>query len=950
MGVDPVSAIVYIAIVAITVAAGAYASSKTESSKSAKEAEELGIKVNTRDTAEPIKVVYGQQQIGGNDVFYSEQGADNTILWVVQTLCEGPIEGIAQDAEDSEDLVYLDAIRQDEYGNKVEYWLHTGTGSQTYDTNLNAVEVNWTDAMRYTAYVVWKLTWDRDKFQALPKRTSVIKGRLLYDPRDGTTAYSNNPALAALDWLTNGRYGMGENMGSFNMDSFKSCANYCETKGWTINMAISKQDKKWDILNDILLLFRGKLIWNPEGGQYYLKYADLNYESSAMTVGDEHILQNENGVAAISVAQGSKLQKTVGYNVVFIDPDKNYTSDKIPVGDTIGKVEDLKLLGCTNRQQAADIGVYELERQLLDRIVNLTARDDCVQLEPHDVITLSSSSMALPSQLMRVVQAEIQQNGLIQMSLQYEALELYDDDYNIELADVYNVDISSPTDEPPPVVNVTITEQTYFYRLRTESKFIITFDQPDYVWFSHVEVWQSFDNSSWIFRFNAEDDFEIGPLEEGQTYYFRLKVVNIRGVKQADNNDYKISKLASGRSSTLPTSLTVLYIIMGRNNSLTLFSNKIADPDIEVYEFRLGSSWSGGIFMASLRAPNLVLNMVKPGQHTFFCNTLGTNDLYGANPVSASITLPDPPDDYTIQTTRSFNNLVTNGDMELASNWTGVNSPVTSQRSSERKHGENYSWKLVVDAAGEGIKSDSFSTVSGRKYGVGLFVFPDTCTSIHIRIRKGDGSAWSYDQDITGLTQDQWNEINFNFTEGGVSGGSGAYIEITSPTGETADTWYIDDVVILEGDFADNMAPVLYTGDAYIKCKHTGGDLSGVWYSPILDLGVVGGDTYLVYTVNDLLVTGQGTTWNSQMPSPTKWSEIGVTTRKWREIFELSSAPSVEMILNYGTASPPTSQMKKLEIMAAVLTTRYYQLKITITDPQLQVYAYVEGPNIKFAQ
>ena len=176
---------------------------------------------------------------------------------------------------------------------------------------------------------------------------------------------------------------------------------------------------------------------------------------------------------------------------------------------------------------------------------------------------------------MRVVEANIQQSGLIQMSLQYESLLLYNDDFDLIPEDVYDVDISNPTAEPPSVRNVTITEEIYYYRLRSESRFIITFDQPDYVWFDHIEVWQSFDNQSWKFLFNANDDFLVGPLEEGQTYYFRLKVVSISGVKQQDNNDYKISQLATGRSSTVPTSLTVLYAIIGRNNSLTLFSNRI---------------------------------------------------------------------------------------------------------------------------------------------------------------------------------------------------------------------------------------------------------------------------------------------------------------------------------------------------------------------------------------
>lgn len=59
------------------------------------------------------------------------------------------------------------------------------------------------------AYLILKLAYDANKFQAIPKVTAIVRGRTLFDPRDGTTAYSTNPALAVRDYLTNTRYGRG---------------------------------------------------------------------------------------------------------------------------------------------------------------------------------------------------------------------------------------------------------------------------------------------------------------------------------------------------------------------------------------------------------------------------------------------------------------------------------------------------------------------------------------------------------------------------------------------------------------------------------------------------------------------------------------------------------------------------------------------------------------------
>ena len=151
----------------------------------------------------------------------------------------------------------------------------------------------------------------------------------------------------------------------------------------------------------------------------------------------------------------------------------------------------------------------------------------------------------------------------------------------------------------------------------------------------------------------------------------------------------------------------------------------------------------------------------------------------------------------------------------------------------------------------------------------------------------------------------------------------------------------------MEGDF-DNASPLLYGGEVYLKCAHAGGVLAGQWTSPIIDLGASA--EYLLYALNDINVTGQGLLWRDKLPSPVKWSEVDVANKRWREIFELSAAPSVEMECDYGLYAVSESTLFKLEILAGIVTGRYYQLKVNLTDPQSEVYALVEGPNLKFAQ
>jgi len=330
-----------------------------------------GIKVNTRATDAPLKVVYGQLRVGGNDVYLHTAGENNRELWVVQTLAEGECDSISEIRLGEKDV--------SEFGSNVSYWFYSGTATQTYDTHLHAVDSRWTDNYRHTAYIVWKLIYDANKFQSLPERTVLLKGKKVYDFRTGTTAWSDNPVLCLYDFMTNTRYGLGFDSDRFDLSTWEAAANYCDDKGWKLNMAIDDSKAAVDWIEEILMHFRGTLRWWD--GKFYLHYADLNYESPVMEIDDSMILQDRSGKAAISIEQPRMFQKPDIVRVSYVRADKEYTVDTLVIGDVEGIPKDLELSGCTDRQQAAVLGTYWLERWKLDRRIHLTARDQCVQLE-----------------------------------------------------------------------------------------------------------------------------------------------------------------------------------------------------------------------------------------------------------------------------------------------------------------------------------------------------------------------------------------------------------------------------------------------------------------------------------------------------------------------------------------------------------------------------------------
>lgn len=153
-----------------------------------------------------------------------------------------------------------------------------------------------------------------------------------------------------------------------------------------------------------------------------------------------------------------------------------------------------------------------------------------------------------------------------------------------------------------------------------------------------------------------------------------------------------------------------------------------------------------------------------------------------------------------------------------------------------------------------------------------------------------------------------------------------------------------------------NTEHIIYNAHDYLRCRHQHGNLTGVYTSPIFDTAGAA-DRYLAYIVGqdtaepDIVVVGTGTTWDSQLPDPNTWQDVGVASNSWTNIFTLAQGPSVTMRLYYGETSPPLNYCDKMEILSAIVEdARYFQVQITITDPGLEIYAYVEKFYIRLCQ
>lgn len=147
-------------------------------------------------------------------------------------------------------------------------------------------------------------------------------------------------------------------------------------------------------------------------------------------------------------------------------------------------------------------------------------------------------------------------------------------------------------------------------------------------------------------------------------------------------------------------------------------------------------------------------------------------------------------------------NLITNGTMEADSNWTDVNTPTTNERSTEQVYKGTYSRKIVSDASWEGIKSDVFTTTTGKIYSFTYVTYPVTTDFSYGFCVEGDGVGAQgiglVDPTANGVNN--WNPAGpFYYME--VTGGASARCEMTAYN-KGAVTFYNDDVRVQEIDIS----------------------------------------------------------------------------------------------------------------------------------------------------
>lgn len=400
-------------------------------------------KQSLRSSVAPRKIVYGTARISGTLSYAGSSGADNGTLWLSVPFHHGEFDGI-------EETYLNDKLIDDaQFSGVASQTVYYGTTTQTADADLIANTPDWSVAhrMRGIGYGVLKETWNATAYPyGIPNPSWVIRGRKLYDPRDGSTAWSNNWALAVLDWLIGTTpteagtrpIGIGAGLDEIDTDSFIAAANIADEAvplaaggtqaRYTCDGVISLDESPTTVMERLLTAGAGTLVYS--GGKYRL-YAGVARPVTAPTL--------TAGMLRDALRYRPRESRGKVFNVLrgtYVDPDAYYEAREFPpqvdaaaIATDGERVEQTIELPFT----ADGIRAQRIARQLLARqraasaSIALPFNWSALGVAVHDTKTLEIDLLGLTdAQKWVVADWQIAGDGGIDITLQGESDAAYD--------------------------------------------------------------------------------------------------------------------------------------------------------------------------------------------------------------------------------------------------------------------------------------------------------------------------------------------------------------------------------------------------------------------------------------------------------------------------------------------------------------------------------------------
>jgi hypothetical protein len=436
---------------------------------------------------------------------------------------------------------------------------HLGAAGQTADADLISESGGlWTANHIGTGicYLYVRLEYDQDVFGSVgvPNISAIVRGKKVFDPRDDTTAWSNNSALCLADYLKSDE-GMRASDAEVPDDEVIAAANICDEdidladgdspsltqKRYASDLSFTTDVSPRDVTAELAQCMAGRAVWTQ--GRWLVRAGA--YRTPTLTIDADTLADGT--VTIVPRASRSELFNAV--RAKHRNPDEAYAEVQAPLvensqyededgGVQIARQIDIPTLADTYRAQR--LAKIELERARQALTAQLTCNLKAYDLAPTDTVMLTIARYGWTAKVFEVIDRTLTMSGSLQYILRETAAGVWEWNFgDATIGDLApNTDLPNPYTPPVPLENLTATSQADLASDGTVIlQALLEWDESEDAFVrsgsGKIDVqWARADRLDEISKFSVPGDSinaTVGPLVGELAYIARVRQVNAVG-------------------------------------------------------------------------------------------------------------------------------------------------------------------------------------------------------------------------------------------------------------------------------------------------------------------------------------------------------------------------------------------------------------------------------------